>query len=328
MTVTVFSLKTLRNASLPLALLCSLTWSAATLAEQTPEGEDVVRVFTGTPANDGKNPFVFEIRWRPDGDIPFDASAFVNGHGPNEETRDDGVSLAEKMNKRINKSIWYVPPTIRGVTVEQAQEGGKLKPELIIKNRAGFSILHVTIIDYTGQKLTIDTGGSKSFSENRVDFGLDIAGSPKGGKVEFGVDGKSPATITPSSADQVESEIVGKIPGGKISTATLVIDLGAKDNIIRDKPFFDGKEVQSNSLSAKAVNFQVADQGMWSTSKLLFPDENKGSRDLVRDVFVGATFIILLYFCWLYLNSWLESRKKRSYGARAEGDVPPPPPQA
>jgi hypothetical protein len=277
-----------------LLLAAGLAVGAPGAVAETPGGIQKIHITFGTSKLQGKNPYALEIRWRPDNELNLDASALINVKGSDQNKPDDGVTIAKLMVEKIGKYIYYELPSYRGVTVEQVKENGKLLPEILIVNKTGFAITQFTALDWLSQKVTYDMV-DKTFGAARAEIAIDVQGHGEGGPVSIAVGGKQAVETDGKDPEDVESAWLKSLPGASLAGTSLVIDLGEKNNVLRDRPFFDGQELRLNGLNEKAFTLDMNNKGLGTVVKFRFPDENKGLKDAPVYLPIIAGILALLW---------------------------------
>ena len=202
------------------AILFTLAITFPGVATALPAGQDQLRLQTGTPKRNGETAFSYLVSWRK-GDSNLHRAnglTFINGSDTKKPTSD--VEVARKIANSLNAGVAYESPHDRGAIAKNTKD----KAEVLVSNKAGFDLTHITIRDYTNQELHYNIPG-KSFQAASVDVAIDLvysaaveyvdgfsSGKNKktaGGLVRVIIDNNSPVEIKTDgkSAKQIETEL-------------------------------------------------------------------------------------------------------------------------
>ncbi len=246
--------------------------------KKTPGGKQKIKITLGEARKNGESPYVVMARWKLDGGLHYDASGVSILKGPDLDKPDNALSAAEKAYKAIHKGIYYQMPAWRGASVEQLKApDGSLLPELILQNNAGFSLTSVSIVDLGNQTSTVELL-DQTFSEAGADIALDISGEMNGGGVELTL-GEKETIVVSSNGDAApaEKDVVEQLKSAGLNASTsgssLTPDLGAKENILREREFFDGREIFIAKPNISSITLNNHDGSVGLITKIKFEEQ-------------------------------------------------------
>ena len=310
------------SALLSVITLAMILFNQAALAEETPAGQDQLRLHTGTPKRTGDPVFSYTVEWRVDGGLTYRGTGllFVKGSDNRKPTTD--IQIAKNMVSALNDGMVQQYPSWRGVLPENTPD----QPELVLSNKDGFSFTHITFRDYTNQKITYDVLG-KTFNVADIDMAIDMVfaadidyiegftmAKPKKtdkhqGSIEISIDDDKPVIIKTNgkTTEQLEKEIASALGSAVLSTKPLYPSLKDRDN--RNNKPFDGSEVHMTHLPAKSITIDINDPSLGVLTKFKYSDTNQ-TTEMFDD---PVSIIALLGFLAIGFVgfTWYQGRKQR-----------------
>lgn len=304
---------------LPAAFLVCTTLACPVHADNTLANHERLRIHTGIPRKTSDALFAYSPEWRIDGGEVYriTAMSFLNA---NKVDANDPASISKKL-ATVAKDGWIqLDPKLRGITLTQPDN----QPELLIANKAGYSLTSVLFKDYTNQTLTYDLV-DQTFAAAGVQLAIDLVyaadvdyldnfSSKKTqhasqGSIEIAIDGKSPLLLKTDgkTTRELEQEITHQLSGAKIGETSLIPHIINKDT--RNNKVFDGSEIDLQQLHAKSISITVNDPSLGVLTKFKYPDENQ-SLQLSEPRFLAkylAAFVIAIGAYFVY-----GSRRKRA----------------
>lgn len=255
----------------------------------TQASHERVRIQTGSPLKESDSLFSTTVEWRIDQKEAYRTTGmtFLNASKLGHENMP--VAVAKKVATAIKESMTNMHPEWRGIDVIQASN----EPEVLIQNRAGYSLNHVTFRDYSNQKTRFDLKG-KPFGADGVEVAVDVVlaadveyldnfTSKKSqvgshGVIEVSFDDAAPITIRTDgkTTKQIEEELSRQLKDAILSSRPLFPNLVSSDT--RNNKPFDNSEIQWLSSSAKSLEINVTDPAIGVLTKFKFKDENQSVR--------------------------------------------------
>jgi len=275
-----------RNSFLLTAVLAGLTLAHTADAATTPADHERLRIHTGMPKKAGDGLFAYSPEWRIDeGELyRITAMSFLN---PNKFDANDPAAISKKL-ATVAKDGWIqLDPKLRGITLTQVED----KPELLISNKAGYSLTTILFKDYTNQTLSYDLVDQR-FSAAGVELAIDLvyaadvefldnfsakkAQHAEHGTIEIAIDDRAPVVVKTDgkTTKELEQDIARQLNGAKTSETSLIPHIINKDK--RNNKPFDGSEIQLLHLDAKTIRITVDDPSLGVLTKFKYPDENQG----------------------------------------------------
>ena len=295
-----------------LGLLFIFTVTLSGIASALPANQNQLRLQTGTPKRTGETAFSYLVSWRRGDSSPHRANGltFINGSDSNKPTSD--VEVARKITNSLNAGVAIESPHDRGATAKKTKD----KAEVLVSNKAGFDLTHITVRDYTNQKLRYNIP-DKSFKVASVGVAIDLVYSAAveyvdgfstgikqeaaGGLVTVIIDNNLPIEIKTDgkSTRQLEDELAQALGSSAHFSSTPIYPNFVE---LRSKNFkpFDGGEVQLPDLNAKSITIDINDSGLGVLTKFDFPDVNKPA-DVVGKMpyiigFLGAGILGFVFY--------------------------------
>jgi len=294
----------IKNNLWGLAILFSLSMTLPNLCSALPAGQNQLRLQTGTPKRSGETALSYMVTWRK-GDSNLHRAnglTFINGSDTKKPTSD--IEVARKITSSVNAGIDYDAPNERGAIAKNSNG----TTEILVSNRNGFDLAHITTRDYSNQELRYDIPG-KSFNAASVIVAIDFVYSAAveyvdgfssgieqktaGGFVKVTIDKNAPIEIKTDgkSTRQIEKELVQAIGSEATFSSTPIYPNFVERKSRNYKPF-DGGEVQLPSLNAKSIIIDINDSGLGVLTKFKFPDANKPT-DVAGNIFYIIGFLIV-----------------------------------
>lgn len=274
-------MKLVNSLALSLAVL-SGTVIQPVGAATTPAEQDKLRIHTGIPQKSSDSLFSYSPEWRiDDGELYRTTGiSFLNS-----VKFDNAAAVAKKLVTSIKDSMIQLDPHWRGINIVQPQD----QPELVISNKAGYSLTSVMVKDYSNQPLSFDLDG-KRFNEAGAQLAIDLVlaaeveyldnfsslkdQTASGGEIEIAVDQQAPVMMKTDgkTTKELEQDIAKHLAGAAMSQTSLLPHIINKDT--RNNKPFDGSEVQLANLAAKTLRIGIRDPSLGVLAKFKFPDEN------------------------------------------------------
>lgn len=276
------------RTSFLIAVLTGLTLAGTVDAAttNTPANQERLRIHTGMPKKSGDALFAYSPEWRiDDGELyRITAMSFLN---PNKFDANDPTAISKKL-ATVAKDGWIqLDPKLRGITLTHVED----KPELLISNKAGYSLTTILFKDYTNQTLSYDLVDQR-FSAAGVELAIDLvyaadvefldnfsakkAQHAEHGTIEIAIDDRAPVVVKTDgkTTKELEQDIARQLNGAKTSDSSLIPHIINKDK--RNNKPFDGSEIQLSHLDAKTIRITVDDPSLGVLTKFKYPDENSG----------------------------------------------------
>ena len=261
------------------------------------------------------------VTWRKGSAIVHRANGltFVNGSDTKKPT--SAVEIARKITSSLNAGIDYDAPSERGSIAKNAKD----KAEVLVSNKNGFDLAHITTRDYSNQKLTYNIPG-KSFKAASVDIAIDLVYSAAveyvdgfstgikheaaGGLVTVTIDNNSPIEIKTNgkSAKQIEKELAQALGSNAHFSSNSIYPNFTERKSRNYKPF-DGGEVQLLNLSAKLITVDIDDPGLGALVKFDFPDINKPT-DVAGNINYIVGLLLACVFGYFFYISKIKAKKE------------------
>ncbi len=279
-----------------------------------PEDHNQLRLVTGTPKKMSDTAFSYLISWRKAGSNIHRANGLIFINGADSKKSDTAIEVARKITKSLNAGVAIQSPHDRGANAKNS----KNKAEVLVSNKANFDLAHITVRDYSNQRLHYNIPG-KSFNSASVDVAIDLVYSAA---VEY-VDGFS-SGIKHKAAGGLIKVIIDKNPAIEIKTNDktttqleneLAQALGSNAHFsstplypnfveLRSKNYkvFDGGEIQLPLLNATSISIDINDPGLGVLTKFKFPDVNKPT-DVVGNMPYIIGFLIAGMLGFLFYSS-------------------------
>ncbi len=290
-----------------------------------PANQNQLSLKMGIPKRNGETAFSTMVTWRKNGENLHRTNGLVFIDGVDTKKPTSDVEIVRKIKKAINAGVAIQSPHDRGAIAKS----GKDKAEILVSNKAGFNLAHVTVRDYTNQELQYSIPG-KSFKSVSVRVAIDFVYSSAveyvdgfssgieqktaGGFIKVTFDNNAPIEIKTDgkSAREIEKELAKAIgANAQFSTTPLYPNFVE----LRSKNYksFDGGEVQLSGLNSKSITIDVNDSGLGVLTKFNFPDEDKPA-DIVGNVqYIAGFFIACVLGCLFYMS------KKKNVGVEKHG---------
>jgi len=276
------AMKLVNSLALSLVLLSSGAPFQFAHAASTPAEQDKLRIHTGIPQKASDSLFSYSPEWRiDDGELYRTTGiSFLNSN-----KFDNGVAVAKKLVTSVKDAMIQLDPRWRGINITQPQD----QAELVISNKAGYSLTSVMIKDYSNQALAFDLDG-KRFNEAGAQLAIDLVLAAEveylenfsslkdqtaaGGEIEIAIDQQAPVVIKTNgkTTKELEQDLAKHLAGASTSQSSLLPHIINKDT--RNNKPFDGSEVQLANLAAKTLRIDVRDPSLGVLTKFKFPDEN------------------------------------------------------
>ena len=300
------------------ALLFGSSACQAALAETTPANQDILRMHTSLPKKAGDALFSYTVEWRLDDEELYRVTglSFLNAAKFDADTAPGKVT--KKIVTSLKDGMIQLDPHWRGINVTQPDD----KPELVIANKAGYSLTSAVFRDYSNQLLSFDLQG-ENFNAAGVKLGLDLvyaadvdylegftskkSQAASQGNIEIRIDEQQPLLIKTDgkTTPELEAEIARALSQATLSQTPLFAHIVSKDK--RNNKPFDGSEVQLLNLAAKSISIEITDPNLGVLMKFQFKDENYSVKVVEPRFMMGAlgvfSLIAVLYF-------WRRSTKK------------------
>ena len=292
-------MKFANSLALSLALLSSEVVFQSAYAATTPADQDKLRIHTGIPQKNSDSLFSYSPEWRiDDGELYRTTGiSFLNA-----VKFTNGAAVAKKLVTSVKDAMIQLDPHWRGINITQPQD----QAELVISNKAGYSLASVMVKDYSNQALAFDLDG-KRFNEAGAQLAVDLVLAAEveyldnfsslkdqaatGGEIEIVIDQQAPVLVKTNgkTTKDLEQDLAKQLAGASISRSSLLPHIINKDT--RNNKPFDGSEVQLTNLAAKSVRIEIRDPSLGVLAKFKFPDENhsvKVSEPLTMAYGLGA----------------------------------------
>lgn len=278
-----------------------------------PAGQNQLRLQTGTPKRNADTAFSYLVSWRKGDSTIHRANGliFVNGKDSIKPTPD--TEVARKIVNSLNAGVGIQSPHDRGAAAQYKKD----KTEVLVSNKEGFDLTHITVRDYTNQALQYSLPG-KRFKDASVNVAIDLVYSAAveyadgfssmikqetaGGLISVKIDNDAVIEITTQgkTTKQLETELAKALGAKANDSATPLypnfVELRSKNY----KPF-DGGEVQLPLLNAKSITIDINDAGLGVLTKFDFPDVNKPT-DVVGNVPYIAGVLIVGIIGFVFYN--------------------------
>ncbi len=290
------------------------------IGANTAAEQDQLRIHTGLPRRATDSLFSYTVDWRIDDGETYRSTglSFLNSSKLDHDKPE--AYVAKKLWTAMKDGMIQLDPNWRGVTVAQAKE----QPELVITNKAGYSLTNVTIRDYSNQALKYDLS-DKSFSAEGVQVAIDLvytadveylddftakkAHSASQGEIAIAIDGQTPIRIKTDgkTSKELEQETAGKLNFAQLAQTPLYPGMVSTDT--RNNKPFDGSEIQLLNLPAKSISIDISDPALGVLTKFKFKDDNRSLQvaepRFMLSALAVATGLALFYF-------WRNSQRKPS----------------
>lgn len=303
--------------ALLLALLSGGTFVQPAFAEATPAARDTLRLHTGTPKKDSDALFSYTLEWRLDDEELYRVTgmSFLNAQKLDSDASPGRV--AKKLVTAVKDGMIQLDPHWRGVTITQPGD----EPELVVSNKAGYSLTSAVFRDYSNQVLGFDLQG-KNFNADGVQAAIDLVyaadvdyldgftsrkdQTASTGNIEIRIDEQDPIQIKTDgkTSRELEAEIARQLMQAQLSETTLVPHIINKDK--RNNKPFDGSEVRLSNLAAKSLRIEVNDPNLGVLVKFKFKDENHSVK-VAEPRFMMAALAVAVGGGLFYF--WRRSRK-------------------
>jgi len=300
----------------PFTFILAIVASTPITSFAALEGENQLRIQTGTPKKTNETIFSSLVAWKKESGASNKAKGLTFFDGSKAKKITTDIDAAKKIAKSLKSGIDYEAPTARGAKAKYIDN----KAEFVLSNIAGFDLTRAVFGDYTNQKLQYSIP-EKSFKEAGVDIAIDLVYSKaveyidgfssnvqsqtNGGVITITIDNHSPVEIQTKgkTTKQLETELdkaLGKI--ARFSSQPVypnIVELKSRNY----KPF-DGGEVQIFSLQAKSITIDIDDSGLGVLTKFRFPaiDEPEDNFDSSVLSLVGLLLIASLGYVFYARN--------------------------
>ncbi len=312
----------MKPIALKLALALSLVLSnllyQTAHADATPAGHDKLRINTGMPRKTSDSLFSYTAEWRiDDGEIYRSTGlSFLNAAKIDSAT--PAAQITKKLLTSMKDGMIQLDPNWRGITLSQPQD----QAELLISNKAGYSLTTVTVRDYSNQALRFDLI-DKSFSADGVQVGLDLvfaadveyldgfsskkALTASQGEIQIVIDDQKPVQIKTDgkTTRELEQEIAKALISSQLSETPLYPGMVTKDT--RNNKPFDGSEVQFLNLAAKSIAIDISDPALGVLMKFKYKDENRSVQVAEPRFMLGVLALIVIVTIGYF---WRRNAKK------------------
>lgn len=287
-------------------------------AAATPAAQDTLRLHTGMPQKPSDALFSYTLEWRLDDSELYRVTgmSFLNAKKVEADTPPGRIT--KKLVTAVKDGMIQLDPHWRGVTVTQPDD----KPELVISNKAGYSLTSAIFRDYSNQALSFDLQG-KSFNAAGVQVAIDMVYAAdvdyldgfsakktltaSQGNIEIAIDEQAPVQIKTDgkTTGELEAEIARRLMQAQLAETSLVPHIINKDK--RNNKPFDGSEVQLANLAAKSIRVEVSDPSLGVLLKFKFKDDNHSVKvaepRFMMAVLAGLSVIAVAFF-------WYGNKKK------------------
>ena len=304
----------IKTKTLGLVILSTFAIILPNLASALPAGQNQLLLKTGTPKRSNATAFSYLVSWRKDNATPHRANGLAFINGSDSEKPGTAIEVARKITNAINAGVAVESPHDRGATAKNSKD----KAEVLVSNKAGFDLTHITVRDYTNQNLHYSIPG-KSFKAASVGVAIDFVYSAAveyaagfstgikheaaGGLVTVTIDKNAPIEIKTEgkSTRQIENELALALGSNAQFSSTPIYPNYVE---LRSKNFkpFDGGEVQLPSLNAKSITIDINDSGLGVLTKFDFPDINKPT-DVVGKMPYIIGFLIVAILGFVFYTS-------------------------
>lgn len=312
--------KLIHSLMLALSLPACIAQFQPAFAANTAAEQDKLRIHTGIPRRASDSLFSYTVEWRiDDGELYRSTGlSFLNASKLDHDKPE--AYIAKKLWTAMKDGMIQLDPNWRGVTVIQPKD----QPELVIANKAGYSLTNITIRDYSNQALQYELA-DKTFSAEGVQLALDLvytadveyldnftskkAQSASQGEIAIAIDGQTPIKIKTDgkTTQELEQELAGKISLAQLAQTPLYPGMVSTDT--RNNKPFDGSEIQLLNLPAKSIAIDISDPALGVLTKFKFKDENRSLQvadpRFMLALLALATGLALFYF-------WRNSKTKLS----------------
>jgi len=301
-----------KTTILNLILLGSFT--LPNLAFAAPAGTNQLRLETGSSKRKDETAFSYSVSWRKNDENIHRSNGLTFINGIDSKNPSSSSEVAHKITKAINAGVAIESPHDRGAVAKQTNN----KNEIIVSNNNGFDLTHITIRDYTNQKLQYSIP-NKSFKAASVNIAIDIVYSAAveyvagfssdikqqsaGGGIRVTIDQNPPIEIDTHrrSSEKIEKALALALGSKAIYSSHPIFPNFVQ---LRSKNYkdFDGGEVQLPALNAKSIIIEINDPGLGVLTKFKFPDTNEPANIVGKVPFIIA-FVILAIFAYLFYAS-------------------------
>lgn len=300
--------------TLGLVLLFTCATTLPGIASALPAGQNQLLLQTGTPKRSGATAFSYLVSWRKGQSNPHRANGLAFINGSDSEKPGTAIEAARKITNTLNAGVAIESPHDRGATAKISNN----KTEVLVSNKTGFDLTHITVRDYTNQDLHYSIPG-KSFKTASIGVAIDFVYSAAveyaagfstgikheaaGGFVKITIDKNAPIEIKTDgkSTKQIENELAQALGSiAQYSSSPIYpnyVELRSKNF----KPF-DGGEVQLPSLNAKSITIDINDSGLGVLTKFDFPDINKPT-DVVGKMPYIIGFLVAGILAFVFYSS-------------------------
>ncbi|MDD4913571.1 MAG: hypothetical protein PHW13_00865 [Methylococcales bacterium] len=312
------------TSPLPLALTCSLLSSAALFQpafaiSATPASQDELRIHTSMPNKTHDSLFSYTVEWRMDDGELYRSTGISFLNAARLDSNASTAQIGKKLVSAMKDGMVQLDPNWRGVTVTQPRD----QPEIVVANKAGFSVTTVTVRDYSNQALSYDLNGRR-FNQDGVQIAIDLvyaadveylegftskkAQSASQGEIDITVGDQKPVRIKTDgkTSRQLEEEIARSLSGSHLSDKPLYEGMVSTDT--RNNKPFDGGEVQLPNVSATSITIGITDPALGVLTKFRFKDENHSVKVIEPRFMLG---ILGAGSLLAVVAIWYRNRKKQ-----------------
>lgn len=307
--------------SIPHALVFSLAASAClqpALAVTTPAAQDGLRMRTSLPKKASDSLFSYTVEWRQDQEELYRVTGLSFLNAAKIDSEASPARITKKIATSLKDGMIQLDPHWRGITVTQPED----KPELVIANKAGYSLTSAVFRDYSNQLLRFDVPG-KSFNAAGVQTAIDLvyaadveyldgfsskrSQTASQGEIEIRIDEQAPIRIKTDgkTTRDLEAEIARELSQATLSETPLFPHLVTKDK--RNNKPFDGGEVQLLNLPAQSISIDISDPQLGVLMKFQYKDENHSVKVAEPRFMMGALGVFSVIAVGYF---WLRSKRK------------------
>ncbi|MCQ8182499.1 hypothetical protein NP603_15360 [Methylomonas sp. SURF-1] len=312
--------KLIHSLMLTLSLPACIAQFQPALAATTAADQDKLRIHTGIPRRASDSLFSYTVEWRIDDGELYRSTGLSFLNASKLDHDNPQAYVAKKIWTAMKDGMVQLDPNWRGVTVIQPKD----QPELVIANKAGYSLTNITFRDYSNQALNYELA-DKTFSADGVQVAVDLvytadveylddftskkAQTASQGEISIAIDGQNPIKIKTDgkTTQELEQELAGKLNAAKLAQTPLYPGMVSTDT--RNNKPFDGSELQLLNLPAKSIAIDVSDPALGVLTKFKFKDDNRALQVAEPRFMLAllglATGLALFYF-------WRNSNRKRS----------------
>lgn len=304
--------------ALALSLLSSGMLCQTAHAVTTPANQDTLRIHTSMPRRTSDSLFSYTAEWRIDDGELYRSTGLSFLNAAKIDSATPAPQITKKLLTAMKDGMIQLDPNWRGVTVSQPQN----QAELVISNKAGYSLTTVTIRDYSNQALRFDLGG-KSFAADGVQAAIDLVFTAdveyldgftskktltaSQGEIRIAIDEQKPVQIKTDgkTTRELEQEIAHALSASQLSDTPLYPGMVSNDT--RNNKPFDGSEIQLLNLSAKSIAIDITDPTLGMLAKFKFKDENHSVKVVEPRFMLGVLATIVILAMGYY---WRRNTKK------------------